>query len=180
MLLERMIRAARLDPSLYDEVERDLNATSQALVVVVIVSFASGIGGALAAIMAGSPGRLAGDLVGGMIGAIIGWVVWSLITYWVGTALMGGTATPGELLRTIGFANTPNVLSIFSFIFCIGPLVALAGAIWSLVAGVIAVRQALDFDTGKAIITVIIGWIAMLVVATLLAILGFGFRFLTF
>ena len=56
MLLDRMIRAARLDPSLYDEVERDVNATTQALYVVIIVSLASGIGGALGQLLGGHPG----------------------------------------------------------------------------------------------------------------------------
>ena len=39
-----MIRAARLDPHLYEEVERDASATGQAALVVIIVSLAAGIG----------------------------------------------------------------------------------------------------------------------------------------
>ena len=44
-LTDRMIRAARLDVALYNEVEADLSATSQALTVVIISSVAAGIGG---------------------------------------------------------------------------------------------------------------------------------------
>ncbi len=49
MLLDRMIRAMRLDVNLYEEVEADLNATSQAATVVGIVAIASGIGSAVTA-----------------------------------------------------------------------------------------------------------------------------------
>jgi hypothetical protein len=177
-LLVRMIRAARLDSTVFDEVEHDLTATTQALYVVLIVSLASGIGGALAVILAGAPGQAIGNLVGGLISSVVGWVLWSLITYWVGTTFLGGTSTPGEMLRVIGFAYTPNILGFFSFIPCIGPLIAFAGAIWALVAGVIAIREAMDFDTGKAVITVILGWIAMIVVMLILSFLGFGLRFM--
>jgi hypothetical protein len=174
MLVQRMIRAARLDRSLFDEVEHDTTATTQALTVVIIVSVASGIGSALATILAGLPGDAIIDLFGVIIRSVIGWVIWSLVTFWVGTTFMGGTSTPGEMLRAIGFAYTPNILGFFSFIFCIGPLIALAGAIWALVAGVIAIREAMDFDTGKAVLTVIIGWIAMIIIFVIFAILGIG------
>ena len=53
MLFERMMRAARLDVNLYEEVEADLTATSQAATVVGIVAVCAGIGGALVQIMAG-------------------------------------------------------------------------------------------------------------------------------
>ena len=170
MLSERMLRAARLEPGLYEEVERDINANSQALLVVVIVAVASGIGAGLAR---GGSGFVSG-LIGGILTSLLGWVVWSLVTYWVGTAIFHGTATPGELLRTIGFAQVPGVLNIFSFVPFIGGLIGFVVFIWLLVAGVIAVRQALDFETGKAVATVLVGWLAMLIVAAILAALGFG------
>jgi hypothetical protein len=81
----------------------------------------------------------------------------------------------GELLRTLGYASGPRVLSILTFIPCLGPLAGLVGAIWALVAGVVAVRQALDFDTTKAILTVVIGWLAVFIVAILVSVvLGAG------
>ncbi len=178
MLVQRMIRAAMLEAGLYEEVERDLNATTQALTVVVIVSLASGLSGAIAALLSLNPAQAVGGLVGGIISAIVGWVVWSVIVYFIGTSVFGGAATPGEVMRTIGFAYTPNVLAIFGFVWVIGGLVVFIGAIWSLVAGVVAVRQALDFDTTKAVLTVVLGWIAMIVVAAVLALFGLGLSFM--
>ncbi len=178
MLVDRMIRAARLDPSLYNEVERDLNATTQALIVVIIVAVAQAIGQAGGVLAAGRPGALLLAIVSGIVGAIVGWILWSLITYWVGTSLFGGRATPGEMLRCIGFANTPLVLGLFVFIPCLGGLIALVAAIWAIVAGVIAVREALDFTTGNAIATAVVGFVGYVIVAAILAALGFGFRLL--
>ncbi|MCL5958832.1 MAG: YIP1 family protein, partial [Chloroflexi bacterium] len=162
--VDRMIRAARLDVDVYEELERDTSATWQALIVVVIVAIASGVGALLAGIVRGVPSIAVSGLIGGIIAAVIGWAIWSLVTYLVGTTLFGGTASYGELLRTIGFAYTPNALQILGFIPLIGALIVILAEIWALVAGVVAVRQALDFSTGKAILTVLIGWVIMLVI----------------
>ncbi len=163
-MMDRAIRAAKVEPALYEEVERDENATTEAAIVVAIAAVASAIGAAI-----GSPNTFIGSFLTTLIGGLVGWVVWSYITYFVGTRLMNGTATPGEMLRTIGYAQAPQVLGILGFIPVIGFFIRLAVALWSLWAGIVAVRQALDFDTGKAVITVLIGFVVYVVV---LAIIG--------
>ena len=80
------------------------------------------------------------------------------MTYFVGTSLFGGEADLGEMLRVIGFAQAPQVLSIFSFIPCVGWLISLAGWVLSIYTGFLAVQEGLDLDTGKTIATVVIGW----------------------
>lgn len=162
-ITERMMGAARLDTATYEEVEHDSSATGQAAVVVAIVAVASAIGAI------GSEG--AGP-IGALIGAFIGWLVWSGITYLIGDKLLGGTASWGELLRTLGFAQAPGVLYVLGIVPILGGLVRFAVAIWILVAGVIAIRQALDFSTGKAILTVVLGWLAMMVLA-MIPMIGF-------
>src|ERR1700730_12746455 len=112
-IVNRMMRAARLEVPLYEEVEADLTATNQALLVVALVAVASGIG---AGIAGASSGRLLGALVGGVLSGLLGWAVWSYVVYFVGTRFFGGTATYGELLRTLGFADSPGVLLILGFI----------------------------------------------------------------
>jgi hypothetical protein len=166
-LTDRMQRAARLDVQLYEEVEADRNATNQALMVVVIVAVASGIGAAID----GGLGNAALGLVGGVMRGIFGWAVFSFATYYVGVRLFGGTATWGETLRTLGFAQTPGVLFVFAFVPIVGWLVAVAAAIWTLVATFIGVRQALDISNGKTVATVVIGAIATMCVWLVLSIL---------
>ena len=166
-LTDRMLRAARLDVSLYNEVEADLNATSQALTVVVLVAIASGIGAALALGLAGRPTGAIAALVGGVIAELVGWAVWSYVMYFVGTRLFHGTASYGELLRTLGFAYVPGVLLILRFIPLLGGLIVVLVGIWRIVTGFIAVREALDLDTGNTIATIVVGIIAYVVVAAI-------------
>jgi hypothetical protein len=129
----RMIRAAKLEVPLYEEVEADISATNQALMVVVLVAVASGIGQALGAAIAGNSAAIVGRLIGGVLNGLIGWAVWSYVVYFVGTRFFGGKATYGELLRTLGFAESPSVLMIFSFVPVLGGILALAVGIWTLV-----------------------------------------------
>lgn len=170
-LVDRMIRAARLDPSLYEEVEADDKATTQALIVVLLASICSGIGGAISQVLTGQGlGGVGIGLIGGSFSALISWLVWSFITYFIGTKVFGGTASYGELLRTIGFADSPSILLILSFIPLLGGLISFAVLIWGLVAMVVAVRQALDFSTGKAVLTCIVGWIVAVVLIVIIGI----------
>ena len=149
------------------------------LQVVIIVALASGIGGALWKLLTLNPIDAVSGLIGGILVAVFRWLVWALVTYIIGTGVFGGTASYGEMLRTLGFAQSPNVLLIFMGVLgaipLIGGLLRFALLIWVLLAGLIAIRQALDVGTGKAILTAIIGWIVMaIVVAILASVFGIG------
>jgi hypothetical protein len=168
----RMVRAAKLDVDLYEEVEADTGANGQAFAVVLLVSVASGIGWAIAgAIDSEGIWILWGFLIG-IATSIVGWLVWAAITYWIGSTIFKGPeteATYGQLLRTLGFAQSPGVLRVLVFIPFLGGLISFAVWVWVLVAGVIAVRQALDFSTGRAIGTVVVGWLVMALIGFLVA-----------
>jgi hypothetical protein len=171
-ITDRMMRAVKLDSQVYEEVEHDLAATSQAFTVVVIVALASGIGSALNMMANNMSGQIPMAFVGGVVLAILGWLIWSGLAYIIGTKVFGGVATYGELLRTVGFANSPGVLNFFSFVPVLGGLLSFVVAIWILVAVIVAMRQALDFDTGKAVLTAIVGFIAYMVLMGVLGIFG--------
>ena len=172
-MIERMLGAARFDVKTYEEVEHDLNATLQALIVVLIVSVATGIG----AIGLGNIGdNNVNPGVAFIIGIIVGliqWAIWAGITYYIGTRLFPTPethATWGQLARTTGFAQSPGVLKIFGIIPFIGPVIFYIATIWQLGAMVIAVRQALDYQsTLRAVGVVIVGWLVMLVVNIILS-----------
>jgi hypothetical protein len=148
-IVDRMRGAAMLDIATYEEVEADTTATGQAALVVAIGAIASAIGAA---------GRGGPGIIGGLIGALLSWVIWAGLTYVIGDKIFGGTATWGELLRTLGFAHAPSVLLVLGIIPIFGALVWVAVAVWMLIAGIIAIRQALDFTTQKALLTALIGW----------------------
>ncbi len=157
---ERMIGAATLNIQTYEEVEHDTTATGQAAVVVALVALAGAIGGF---------GGAGYGVISGIVWAFIGWFIWAAVTLFIGTKVFNGTADMGEMLRTLGFAQSVGILNVVGFVPVLGPIVALVAGIWVLVCGVVAVRQALDFTTGKAIGTVLIGWLVLVVVRVLIA-----------
>jgi hypothetical protein len=174
-LVGRMIGAARLDAGTYEEVEHDPNATTQAAIVVVIASIATGI----AAI--GRDG-LEG-FIAGIAFNLIGWAIFAGVVYFVGTRLMADvstSATPGEVLRTLGFSYAPESLAVLGFLPGVGFVIQTIALAWSLVASVIAVRQALDIRTWLAIGVVLVSFLLVMVVIVIAAIVigvgiaGFG------
>ncbi|MCP4622697.1 MAG: hypothetical protein GY850_04100, partial [bacterium] len=85
-------------------------------------------------------------------------------------------ADHGELLRTIGFASAPGMIRIFGFIPGLMQVVFLVASIWMLVATVIAVRQALDYNsTLRAVVVCIVGWIIGWIAQALIFMLLFAF-----
>ena len=162
---ERMIGAATLNVATYEEVEHDRTATGQAAGVVLLVAIAGAIGSSGAGLI---------GILGAVLGAFVGWYIWSAITLFVGTGLFKGTADMGEMLRTIGFAQAPGVLYVLGIVPFFGGWVQFAVWLWMLVCAVVAIRQALDFTTGKALSTALIGWIVYVIIRGLLALLTFG------
>jgi hypothetical protein len=163
---DRMIRAAKLDVSLYEEVEADKSTLRQAMGVVVLASLAAGIGQIFRDGLSG--------LILGTISALAGWYIWAYVTYFIGTRFFPEPQTEadhGQLLRTTGFSSSPGLLRIFGIIPVLGGIVVAISSIWMLVAMVIAVKQALDYSsTLRAVGVCIVGWIFYIII----------FGFLTF
>lgn len=160
--VERMVGAAKLDVRVYEEVEADRSATPQALAVVVLSAVAGGIG-----VGAGISGLVVGTIAG-----LLGWAVWAGLTYFIGTRWLAEPDTKadiGELLRTLGFASSPGILRVAGIVPILGSIVIVVSAVWTFVAMVVAVRQALDYrSTGRAIGVCAIGWVAQIVIFGLL------------
>ncbi len=85
---ERMIRAAKLDVALYEEVEADKGAMGQAMGVVILSSVAAGIGTISATGIKG--------LIFGTIVALLGWFIWAFLTYFIGTRLLPEPQTKAD------------------------------------------------------------------------------------
>ncbi len=166
---ERMIRAAKLDAQLYEEVEADRGAMGQATTVVILSAVAAGIG------------NMAQGGVGGIlvltVAALVSWYVWAFLTYMIGTRLLPEPATRadlGELLRTIGFSSSPGLIRLLGVIPGTTQIVFFVAGLWMLIAMVIAVRQALDYtSTLRAVGVCLIGWIVQaILLGIVLSMLG--------
>ncbi len=174
-MINRVIRAAMLDVDFFNEVEADTSLTQEALMVVILVSLLGSIGSFIGGIISGGFGSALLALIVALVMGVVTYYIWAYVTYFVGVQLFDATADPGELLRVLGYASGPRALSILSFIPCLGWLIALAGGIWALIAGFIGVREALDLDTTKTLITVVIGWVIILIITAIItAVLGVG------
>ncbi len=161
--LKRMVRAGRLDVSLYEEVEADRGAFLQAMAVVVLASIAAGVGTIEKTGLSG--------IVLGTIAALVSWYVWAYLTFFIGTKVMPESRTRAdytELLRTIGFSSSPGLLRVFGVIPGLTEPVFFIVAVWMLVAMVVAVKTALDYQsTLRAIAVCICGWMVQVVVILL-------------
>lgn len=171
---DRIVGALKLDANTFEDIERDPTAMGQAVGVI-----------ALAA-LAGSLGQIwvlgVGAMLLSMVTALIGYALWAVVVWLVGTKVMPDPATKAdfpEAFRTIAFAAAPgflNVISIIPFLgwllmFLVMPIVWL----WSMAAMVVAVKSVLDYtETFKAIIVVIIGFVAFLIFWFTMAALSFG------
>lgn len=180
--VERVIGAAKLDAQTYEEVEADKGAIGQALTVVVLSSIAGGIGAAAGQGEATGTAMVILAVVYTIID-LIGWFIWAFLTFLIGTKLMPEPQTQsdmGELLRTTGFSAAPGMLKVLGVIPFVGVVVRIVVYVWMLAAFVVAVRQALDYQsTGRAIVVCLIGWVVQLifvlvVAVALIAMVGIG------
>jgi hypothetical protein len=155
-----MIRAAKLDPYLYHEVAADRESNNQAFGVVVLSSVAAGL--AMTSIL-GMSGLLLGVLF-----AIIGWVIGAWLAYYIGTNLLPEPQTEadlGMLLRTTGFSMAPGIIKIAGIIPALRSFVFFIASVWMLVAMVIAVKHALNYEsTWRAVGVCLIGWLLQAIV----------------
>ena len=161
---ERVIGAAKLEVEIYKEVKADATATGQAMTVVALSSLAEGIG---ALTLGGIR-----PFVIGVVTALIGWFVWVFIVYLVGTRLLPEPETGSDIaqvLRTTGFAATPGVLRVLGLVPFLRVWIAIAVTIWMFLAMLIAVRQALDYNSfERAVGVCLIGWVAHIVIMVIL------------
>ena len=159
VFVNRIIRACKLDVSLYEEVEADKTATLQAALVVILSSLAAGVG----ALSLGASNFLMAPLL-----SLISWYIWAYLIYLIGTKLFpepNTQADHGQLLRTIGFSSAPGLIRIFGFTPDLMSITFIGAGIWMMVAMVIAVRQALDYEsTWRAIGVVVIGFLVQAIV----------------
>lgn len=165
--LQRLVGAAALDAAIYEEVEADRSATGQAMAIVLLSSLSAGIGAR------GFGSSLASIAFFGVV-ALMSWATWALVMFEIGSRLMPDAETrtsPGELLRTLGFAATPGLASLLGAVPGVTTRVFVLVWVWMLLAMVVAVRQALDYrSTAKAVAVCALGGILAATIALVLGV----------
>jgi len=166
-----MKKVARLDGATFLELRNDNKATGQAIGVLALASLSYGVGQAL------SPASLAGNygLYGIIVGAfatmlisMIALLIWSMTSYLVGTKLFKGATSFFGLLRPLFFSASPGLLLVFVSIPIDLASKAVAAVVlgWMLIAEVFAIKNAMGFDMQRSMLTFIVGFLILLLIAT--------------
>ncbi|HEY6042531.1 MAG TPA: YIP1 family protein [Anaerolineae bacterium] len=175
-MMNRIMGVLTLKAPTYREIADDKNATMTAGIIVVVMAllsailtflFTGAIGAAVGQPSAASPLRSAIQTI---LSVIIGWFVGSWVFAFVSKTFFGGKTNTGEMLRVFGYAQ---VFSILNIVPVCGSIAAL---VLSVIAAVIGIREASEFDTTKAILTGLVGlviiWIVTAIIAFALAAVG--------
>lgn len=170
-MINRIKGVLLLDRAAFKDVEHDETANGQAALVVIVASLLGAIGASsdpfFSSLAAGhSPWDFSFAsrsplivFLGIIIWSILAWLVWAFATYFIGTKIFHGKATYGEMLRVTGFAYAPLAFMILAVIPCIGFAISLLVTIWALAAVFIGVREGIDLDFGRTLVTVLVGWL---------------------
>jgi hypothetical protein len=166
-LIDRIIGVAKLDAATFEEIEHDESATMPALIIAALAGVSLGVGQFVIDPTGLVYGEVVALTIAFVIVAIIGLVLFTTITYIVGGKLLREEATEltwVELLRTLGFAGVPLVIAGWV------PLISYAVVLWFLAAVVVAIRQAADVSTRRAIVIGLPGLIVLMLTQYLLLI----------
>ena len=157
-MLGLALRAVLLDGSVFEEIRERQETTLAAFGIVVISGFAFGLGIWIELREPGAVGFDQQELLGLVMSVstiLSGWFVWTVFVWILGIRLFQGDAGFRGALRSIGVCYAPIALSLFySFV----PMLLVVGIIWILVAGVVAIKNTLDFEWWKAGIAATVGW----------------------
>ena len=156
---QRLWGTLRLRAEAYEEVEADPSSIGQATLLVALASLAGGAGTALRLSAAGvEPRRLALQTAVSLVLPLLVWIGGSAFAYMTGATFFRSETTRTdfrEVLRTTGFAFGPGALLAAQALpsAALGLGISWLGVLWTLAGGVVAIRQALDFTTLRALAT---------------------------
>jgi hypothetical protein len=154
-----LIRAARLDGTLYEEVKANTTYTRSALGIVALVALAHGAGGFVRAVAFKRDPPAEGFLIGAQ-GEIVFWVGSSFAIYLIGRYLLGRAVTYGQILRPLGFAAVPRLLILAAALTSLvgAELVVFAVLVpWRLATSFVVVERALGVGRAKSAVALLLG-----------------------
>lgn len=178
-MMDRIMKVFTFKQEVYEEVEGDASFTQTAWMIVAVVAFLGKMG-ANAALVHVEGGSWVLGTISGTIFAVIGFAIGAFIISWAGRTFFDADVTFEEMVRTLGLAYVWNIIGFLGIIGLISPgLACIVGPI-GLIAGIaglvswfLAAKEALDLEWPQTIGTVLIGWVASLVVTMIAtAILG--------
>lgn len=163
-MLDRIMGVLMLKAPVYKEIAEDKSATTTAAIIVVVMAVITGVIGGVIYSMTGT-GSAIGFIVRTIVTALISWVIGGWVIAFVSKTFFGGKTDTGEMLRVFGFTQ---IFQIIGIVPCLGTIVAL---VLSLIAAVIGIREASEFDTTKAILTAVVAFVVLIIVSFVITLL---------
>jgi hypothetical protein len=177
MLTNRIIGAFTFRKGVYAEVEKDTSFTTTAWILVAVVAFLNQLGSL-------ASDNLVNWLLGAVVGtifAVIGFAVGAWVINWVGRTVFNADVSFDELVRTLGLAYVWQVIGVFGILSilsealsCILAPVMIIAVLLMIIAWFIAAKEALDLEWVQTIVTVIIGWLVLIVITLVIGGLVMG------
>jgi hypothetical protein len=154
-IVQRLRRLATLDTSVFDEVRDDATALIPAVVVVVVSTFLTGIGGWLWYQMQSNNYKagtfLMKSAIFGSVVSIVLWGVWVGVTYVMLSQVFRARADINQLVRVMGFAAAPLALGVLLFIPKLSYGIGLTSLALLFGLTTIAVQSATDASAGRTL-----------------------------
>lgn len=169
--LNRLVRLARLDTSVFDEVRDDPAETIPSLVVAAVSALLAGLGAMLwwQVVVDAEPDSLfLNTFILGSVFLFGMYLVAGLVVYVVMAQLYRTTADVQTLLRTLGYAAAPLSLSLLMFLPVIYPVFAIVPIALVLTMMFYAVQSATGADSVQVATASIIGFTVMVLVLGLI------------
>ena len=173
VIINRLIRLAKLDTTVFDEVRDDERELVPAIVVAVICAFLAGLGAFLWSKIVPTisiPDAFVNQFILGSIFLAVLYGVAALVVYVVLAQMFRVQADLMAIIRTMGYAALPLAACVLMFIPLIFPLFALVPLALLYVMMIYAVQSATGADSTQVVISVTIGFSVMVLVLGIIAV----------
>ena len=166
-----MLKVSRLSSSAYVELRNDETATGQAVAALFLacLGYALGFTTLKILVLGELPWALDSLLVGTLsqlLLSMLAALVWAFMLFIVGTKLFKGKAKFWQLARPLFFSATPGILFVLIAIpiYLVYATVFVGVFVWVILAGVLALKNSMEFDYNRTLLTYIVGFVIGIVV----------------
>ncbi|MEO8538345.1 MAG: hypothetical protein ABI577_01300 [bacterium] len=177
LIMNRLLRLARLDTTVFDEVRDDANELIPALIVAGISALLAGLGATLWFVVLWDSNYHPDGvwfntfILGGIFLAAL-YFVWILIDYVVIVQVFKASADLQSLMRTMGYAAAPLALCVLMFIPVLWPVFAIVPLALLFVMSIYATQSVTNADSTQVVMANLAGITVLVLVLTIVAFSG--------
>lgn len=172
VIINRLVRLAKLDTTVFDEVRDDPKELIPAIVIAAISAVLAGLGALLfwSVVAAVTPdSAFVNQVILGSIFMAVMYGVAALVVYVVMAQMFKVQVDLQTLVRTMGYASFPLAFSVLMFIPILWPVFAIVPLALLLVTTIYAVQSATGAESNQVVIASLIGFAVFVLVLGLIS-----------